>query len=509
MFETCRWLAAITHMRCLALQLAAISASAAAVSSCAPAPDATPDGITREGLPRFETIDANADFPVSVPSSWDSLRGYLVVAEDRASAEPRELRLPVAMVRARTPEPGRAPVLFLPGGPGLGSLSAAAYPGAYPWTSDRDFIVFGRRGSVHAEPSLMCEQIGDALVRADRPNAPALIDAVTTCRETLEAGGIDPDQYNSAAHAADIEDLRQVLDIEQWGLFGLSYGTRVALTLVRDYPDTVESMVLDSPLPHTARYDDESVSNYEAALRSVADACEADESCAAAHPNLAERYFAQVERAKNEPLTLLGEGDTERSVSAAELAGVTTLGSRAALARAPLIMDAAARLDGNILAPLLDARGSPSNYAWGLRLSVWCSEAHPFSERASAPVPEDRFGGLDGAVFHPDVCEAWDVSQRPEAEIEPTRSAVPTLIIAGEYDVLTPPRWADDAARFLDRARVVVIPDGFHGETTNWGGDGCAMSLAAAFFDDPATIVDAPSAECLTGGQPPEFVVRE
>ncbi|MEM9170823.1 MAG: alpha/beta hydrolase, partial [Pseudomonadota bacterium] len=131
-----------------------------------------------------------------------------------------------------------------------------------------------------------------------------------------------------------------------------------------------------------------------------------------------------------------------------------------------------------------------------------------------ARAPLDTFAGLDGAVVPPDVCAAWGAPRRPGREVAPTVSSVPTLIIAGEFDPDTPPKWADVAAAGLSRSRTIVVPYGLHTETTRWGGDGCAMSIAAAFFDDedaflasPEASPDAPTA-CLAARTPPDFAVE-
>ncbi len=90
-----------------------------------------------------------------------------------------------------------------------------------------------------------------------KPGARARLEQVIAeCQSALEAQGVRREAYNTAASASDIEALREVLGYEQWSFFALSYGTRLALTYARDYPERVQSMVLDSPLPHGVQFDD-------------------------------------------------------------------------------------------------------------------------------------------------------------------------------------------------------------------------------------------------------------
>ena len=76
-----------------------------------------------------------------------------------------------------------------------------------------------------------------------------LIHAGQACHDRLVQHGVDLSAYNSAATAADIEDLRVVLGYSKWNLYGGSYGSRIALTVMRDFPQGVRSVILDSAIP--------------------------------------------------------------------------------------------------------------------------------------------------------------------------------------------------------------------------------------------------------------------
>jgi len=172
------------------------------LAGCGNSDEALPD------LPRFESVAAGEEFPAQVPSSFGSTRGWLVVAEDRTDPLSSEIRLPVVIVHSRARR-HNDPVIYLAGGPGVSGLNAAAYPGAYPWLQDRDFIVLGQRGTQDAVPALMCPEY-----RAAVGNGTDLVDAVRACRHRLTEAGIGVENYHSLASSDDLEDLRQVLEIE-------------------------------------------------------------------------------------------------------------------------------------------------------------------------------------------------------------------------------------------------------------------------------------------------------
>lgn len=468
---------------------------AALLSGCSPSKDASEplSGV----LPRFELLPIGADFPIG---EGRAERGYLIVAADRAAPSAGTYRLPVAILRADEGSIALPPVIMLSGGPGSGSLSAAAYPGAYPWVGKRDFIVFGPRGTQHAVPALTCPDYNTAESADD---ASARRDAATDCRARFTAAGIDLSTFHTKALAQDVDDLRQALGYETVALYGLSYGSRVGLTVARDFPDTVDRMVLDSPLPHTVRYDAEIAENIRRVLNRIIAQCAADTGCNAAYPDLSARVFERLERAKTDPVQIRDANGQRKALSAADLVSLLPIGSSRGTVQIPRTLDAIARDDADFLAELWSSESGASRFDWGKRLSVWCSEAWPHSDK-----PTHAFADLNLAVVPDEVCEIWNVPRRPVSERRGTVSNIPTLVIAGAFDPLTPPEWAAQTVETLTRGKVVIFPFGHHTETTHWGGDGCAMSIAAAFMDAPEPDPRTLDLTCIDRSAAPTFALR-
>lgn len=438
---------------------------------------------------RAGIIQADDEFPVSPPARIAHHSFYLAVPENRSVPEPRTIELPVVVLRAGKDD-GAAPVVMLTGGPGTAGLSAAAYPGAYPWVGKRDFVVFGQRGTHHARPALMCEDYEAALA-----NVSAMlfrIEAARDCARDAADRGIDLSAYNTAESAHDIEALRQVLGAERLTLYGLSYGTRLALAYARQFPDRVEALVLDSPLPFSADYDRELPASVKAVLEAIASRCAGVTTCAQAYPDLWERFLAALEQ-RIAPLSDPG------GPNAAQIAMSITPGSAEDIANAPMLMDAAARGDFNAF-PESGEGGGSSGFAWGMRLSVWCSERADQSDASVA-----LFAGIDAPTVPDEVCEAWPAAPRPRSELVDPSGPFPTLILAGEFDTLTPPSWGERLLTRLSRGQVITIPAGLHTVTTNWGGTGCAMKIAGEFIDDPEAFLEGSSPGCLRDEPYPDF----
>lgn len=450
-------------------------------------------------IPRFETVDGGDNFLVKVPSAFDSTVGWLVVPEDRANNQSTEIRLPVAIIHTRAESP-KSPVVYLSGGPGTSAMRTAAFPGAYPWLKERDFIVIGQRGTHYAQPALMCPEYREAVT-----NGTDRIESVTVCKARLEKANIGLEHYNSVASATDIEALRIVLGIENWNLYGGSYGTRLALTYAKSFAGSLDAMVLDSPLPPNAIYDDQSAENRERSLRAVAQDCALLTACNQAFPNLEERFFQTIESISKSPLEITG---LDNPINATDLVSLVPLTSGNDVRRAPLFMDYVARLDPTIKEYL----ASPlqvNDFAWGMRFSVWCSEALPFSERSHMTAPGSTLGGYESAAIDPALCKAWAVTALEPSFVEAVSSNVPTLIIAGEFDPLTPPAWGKLASETLSKSLVVTVRGDSHGPTQQWNGDGCAMAIANAFMRSPETVLTSPRTDyCVFARPAPDYVLE-
>ena len=107
--------------------------------------------------------------------------------------------------------------------------------------------------------------------------------------------------YNSAESAADFADLRKVLGFDVWNVYGTSYGSYVAQTLMRDHPEGIRSVVLDlvSPTTYNVAANWQNASD---AFGNIFQACAAEASCNAAHPGLEQTFTGLVNKLEAEPL---------------------------------------------------------------------------------------------------------------------------------------------------------------------------------------------------------------
>jgi len=303
----------------------------------------------------------------------------------------------------------------------------------------------------------------------------------------LASAGIDLGGYTSAATADDIEDLRKLLGYATWNLQGISYSTRLMLTVLRRHPAGVRSVILDSVLPPDVNFDEVSAANLQRALNAVFDACAVDRRCAEAYPDVRRLFAGLVAAADARPLAL---GIVDVKGQAVEVRGAqvvdaiyAALHDVQAIPRIPSIVADASAGRHETLAALVKGNQGPSSFTWGVRYSVWCAEEMPFEDPAriaSQVSPALGLGGIDEGAATPEECRAWNVAPAAAVENTAVASDVPVLVFAGEFDPDTPPSWGRQLLETMPNARYVELRGRSHGA----GFSACGGEIAQAFLRD-------------------------
>jgi pimeloyl-ACP methyl ester carboxylesterase len=449
--------------------------------------------------------------------------GQLIVPADRERPESGEVRLAVQVFHARSNDPAQDPIIYLDGGPGGHTLEALPLVFSQlvdPFLDDRDFIVFDQRGLGYSEPAMECKNVIEFETEAfeegltgEEYNARS-IEEIAACRAGLEADGVDWDHANSAESAADLEALRIALGYEQWNLYGISYGTRLALTVLRDYPEGVRSVVLDSVFPVEEDLPSSTPDSFARALGVLVADCAADDECGEDYPDLESTLFATAEELTADPQEVeLGLLGALLPLDTVVLDGGAFLGlvhqalySSELIPMLPEIIYQVADGDyetaGLLIASL--AEQQQEYFSLGMYLSVQCAEDVPFvSEEAavaaiaSHPELAPAYEGEPEYTFA--ACEAWAAEPAPPIEDEPVSSDVPALVLAGHYDPITPPEWGAQVAGTLSTAHYFEFPG--DGHAVSLASD-CAEEIMRGFLDDPDA---TPPSECVADLGPPDF----
>lgn len=443
--------------------------------------------------------------------------GYLEVPENREDPTSRKIQLPVYIFKSRSTNPKKDPIIYTVGGPGSSTMPSAQYMAYYQYLDDRDFILFEQRGTQYAQPHLACPEWSRAIHQINLPEFDSnlqekvLLSAADSCKRRLEAANIDLNGYHTRETAADIEDLRKVLGIEKYNLLTISYSTKIAQVLMRDFPEGIRSVVMDSALPLEVNYDEESVANLFEAMDKLFADCARDDQCKQAFPDLRDRFYRFLAEKSAHPLELTLDNPINGSLDTFTLKGSDLVSAFSGFGTPnvgliPFEMEKLMKGDwSTVLEQLKYAYSEPGNGAGiGMRLSVWCAEEFPFVDQAIVKKETNHYPetiGLSPAVYGSTICDLWGVKAQSQAENEPIKSDIPVLLTNGSYDNETPPEWAAAMQENLPNSFHIVFPGWKHTVTTNWGNP-CAMAVANAFFNDPST---KPALECLEAIVRPSF----
>lgn len=441
--------------------------------------------------------------------------GYVTVPERHANPDGSTIRLPVAILRATSANPRPDPLFLAQGGPGGSAFEI--FPLIVPGTAvalDRDMVIFNQRGTQYAEPELLCTELFD--IAADLYRMPAedgnlmAMDALRACHDRLLAEGIDLSAYNSLENAADVEAIRQALGYETYNFYGVSYGTLLGLHLMRDYPEHLRSVVLDSVVPTNLNFIPFVPQNENRIYDELFRACEADAACRESYPNLEQRFSALVAKLNAEPVTVrLVDPETGQRVDA-RLDGavllellfqVFYLGDTPAIF--PRLLQDIENGDYFYLEQIWPLFAFDRTVSDGMYFSVICAEDADF-DPGEVPLdslrPEIAATVEDTLGIFQDVCSYWQVEPLPPSVDDPVTSEVPALLLSGQFDPITPPAFAAVADASLPNAYHVVDPYASHGVAF---GQACVDQIVLDFLNAPEM---APDPSCLEAREPGALV---
>ncbi len=435
--------------------------------------------------------------------------GTLTVLENRELSSGRTIDLDIAVLPATgsssviQPEP----LFLLAGGPG--QAATEAYPlAAYLFEEvnrTRDIVLVDQRGTGDSN-GLDCENLEDESLPEDMPDEEAIA-LLEDCRVAL-AERADLTQYTTDRFIEDLEEVRAALDYDTINLYGASYGSRAALAYMRRHPERIRSAVLDAVAgPDLVLFRD-MPRDGQRAFDLLFDRCEADAACSEAFPDVRAEYDALLARLDeerpitvihpltNEPLSFLMDRQRLSQyifniLYSPELHSLLPLlihHTHETDDFTPLVVQALALSDGAGVYP-------------GLLYAVACSEDAPLIDPAAAGAiaQDSSFASLVDNFAA--ICATWPRAEVADDLRQPLTSDVPTLLLSGSADPVTPPDYAETVAQTLTNSRHLVVPGFAHGVLSA----GCVPRLVAQFINDGgAAELDA---ACLDELEPPPFFV--
>ncbi len=477
-------LAAVT---CIAATLALAQPKPVTAEKPNPEQDSAPSGSRTYGSLRFAPCNlAASDAPVDVDAFCTTLR----VPENPAAPTGRKIELALAWVPSSHAKPAPEPVFMLAGGPGQSARDS--YPGIASAFREirkrRHVLLLDQRGTGASNPMVCRDRDGKpAVLDDDDTSTEALRGFTERCRDSL-AGRADPRFYTTSVAVQDLDLVRERLGVERVGLVGISYGTRVAQQYLARYPDRVYAAVLDGVAPNSMALGIDHARNLESSLDLQFARCKADKACSTRFGNPRANLDRLLAEARVAPRTVAFRDPSsnewrEQELTPGVIAGLVRLFAYAPGLAASLPMTLHEAVNGRagpLMAQAEMITASLSDQiSHGMQLSVICSEDADLLRVNSDDA--DTVLGNSLIELMQAQCDVWPRGSRPENFHSPLVSNRPVLLLSGEFDPVTPPRYGNDVLRTLSNARHLVL----RGQGHNVIGAGCMPRLLAEYFEKP------------------------
>jgi len=449
-------------------------------------------------------LGANAD--ESTGKSEAALCGTFAVPEDWSTPSGAKLDIHVTVLPARE-KTSAPPIFHLEGGPG----ASASLQYKHIWFTayndlrrDHDLVLIDQRGTGDSA-SLQCSEVqGNALSDlgkgGDTGSTADEVAKLQACLKRVMSGPkpLDPAHFTSAALADDTNAIRQALGYDKIDIYGSSYGTWLAQVYAQRHGESVHAMVLDGTVgPWNHAFLRAGV-DADAALAKAFDLCKQDSTCNTKYPNLPDRLKKVLATLEKNSASSTGLGvltkksypvvmTSDRLLQALQalVSNGSTIGS---LPEA--IVQAEQNNFTTLAAVLVSQAEQEGDNSVGLYWSIVCAENVAFytEEQLKQAATGGEFGSFKSYVEGlTAICKAWRSAELSAEDVAAPRSKVPILLLAGDFDPITPPAFAQETASRFANSTVATFAYQGHGVMPF---SKCGQNLTRTFFADPTKTLD-------------------
>ncbi|WP_339707657.1 alpha/beta fold hydrolase [uncultured Kriegella sp.] len=432
--------------------------------------------------------------------------GILEVPENRDDPDSRTLKLAYKVLKAKDTNSRKAPIVYLQGGPGAETLIMEEFWSDHPLRNDRDIVLMDQRGTGQSEAN--CTELGNSLFDLMRQDLDIEDDynasraQLDRCREAIKQKGVDLAGYNSRENAADFEDLRKALGYDKWNLFGASYGTRLGLTIMRDFPNSVRSSILAGVLAPESDLFGDRIRSIDSSLFTVLRRCEENKDCNNRYPNLKERLLKVLKALESNPLRF----DYKNKPFVLNLQDVfpilnVVLYDRQSIANVPLFIEALENGETEIIIAHLSAFESLYSFVnLPMLYSVTAYEEFPFynAQDTEKAILQSKIGYAHTAHnLLAKLLADWHPFRATDIENQAVVSDIPTLMVSGRLDPATPVSNAAGAVKNFINGYEVIFQDESHHFYNS-----CFFQIAEDFLNNPG---HKPNMDCSLERNPIEW----
>ena len=419
------------------------------------------------------TIEPHA-FRTPDGRTLDAELGRLVVPENRTKPRSRPIELVFVRFKSTAERPG-PPIVYLAGGPGGSGINLARGPRFPVFDAMRevgDVIALDQRGAGRSMPSLTCRERWNFPL--DQPGDPAVflrlaLDRCRECAEHWKRQGVDLTGYNTNESADDIEDLRRALNAEKISLLAGSYGTHLALAVIRRHESSIHRAVLagvEGP-DQTLKLP----SYGQTVLEKIDRLVKADLELSRRIPDFLGLMKQVLDQLDRQPVTVaVNDLETGKQVQITvgkfdlQFLTAQSLGSRNAMRMLPRNFEAMSKGDFSFLGRAsLQMRREQIGSAMAFMMDCSSGASPERLARIESEAGKCLLGDAANFPF-PGIGDAWGNPDLGEAFRAPVRSSVPVLLVSGTLDGRTPVSNADEVQAGFTNSLRFIIDGASHGD---------------------------------------------
>ena len=403
----------------------------------------------------------------------EGARGTLTVPENRNNPNSRLIDLRFAKFNTTSKNPG-PPIVYLAGGPGGSGIAAARGPRFPLFMAMReigDVIAFDQRGAGGSEANTACTE--KFIFPPDQPlSREKAIELFKTfgkaCHDRLIASGIDLLGYNTNESADDLEDLRKALGVQKISLWGISYGSHLAITTLRRHESSIDRVILagiEGP-EHTLKLP----SNTQKHLDEIDRRMKLDPDLAKLIPSFPGLMKQVLDKLEKEPVVVEVTDQTGKKTNVAltkySMQLMTAFAFGGDEGRMPAVYYAASKGDFQFPAQRwLALAGGQQGLPSGMNQMMDCYSGVSKSRwaRVQAETKTTLLGYAIDFPF-PEACDSWGNPDLGDAFRKNISTKVPALFISGTFDVRTPPSNAEEVRRGFKNSYHLIIDGAVHSD---------------------------------------------
>ncbi len=478
-----------------------------------------PSFVTSPRIQRVNPNDPRLEcWSISVPENYSNPNG-------------KKIAVSFYKVRSVSSNVQPDPILSLPGGPGAGSYSAIANflvprselgETVADLSGNRDVIAVDPRGNFPTRTGpengiTECPEAYDALYSIHfapgslASNYSRWKSGIAQCQARLRQQGIDLSQYHTINVVRDLEEIRKALGYQKWNLYSESYGTLTALHYMRQFPSRIRASLMDSVTLPEKNY--ESNSSFVEPARDSLDrlftACKNNAACNAAYPNIRSQFFQTINNLNANPRRVTIQHEYRGFEFTIDFNGSDTMGLLAGALYRPdlfgIILETINQANQGNFAPeqipssipevrqafSLDAKVAVNIQKYvdgglGMKAANVCADF-------GAIGVQDNLAELEAvepiwrnyAMIANVPCEVVNVPAQPFFNMPMSAFAsrltnIPSLIIAGRYDPVTPWQDAVSLANQIPNDKLVIFENLSHVPVRR---NQCPRQIFRNFFD--------------------------